>query len=115
MDLVHEVEGLGFVFHQCGHHCSYMVFSTLIPSTYVFVLSVKITGYVLNLELHDALMTSSVTALACCCVVSLPSLSFGLISKQFSQTLVKHSACIEVRHTFSASKQHVLISFDFGG
>lgn len=97
MDLECEVEGLGFIFHECGHHCRYMFFSTLIPSMYIFVLSVKITSSILNLELHDALMTSSVTTLALCCVVSLTILSFGLC-KQFSQTLVKRSACIKVRH-----------------
>lgn len=83
-------------------------FFMLISKTYIFVHSVTIKGSILNLELHNALLTSSGPALA---LVSLTMLSFGLC-KQFSQTLVKLSACFKVRGT-SLLEQHVLIPFDY--
>lgn len=80
----------------------------LISNTYIFVLSVAIRGSILNLELHNALLTSSIPALA---LVSLTMLSFGLC-KQFSQTLVKLSACLRIRSTSSMLEQCLLIPFD---
>lgn len=88
-----------------------MSFSIVIPSTYAFVLSVKITSFILNLELHDAFNVSSVTALALCFNFFNYSVTESM---QEILTQVKLYAGIEFRHSSSQLEEHELISFGWG-
>lgn len=85
-----------------------MSFSIVIPSMYAFVLSVKITGCILNLELHDAFNASSVTAVALCCNFFNYSVTGSM---QGVLTLVKLPTGIEFRHRSSKLEEHALTSF----
>lgn len=85
-----------------------MSFSIVIPSMYVFVLSVTITGSILSLELHGVFNASSVTALALCFNFFNYSVTESM---QGILTLVKLPAGIEFRHRFSKLEEHALNSF----
>lgn len=80
-----------------------MSFSIVIPSIYAFILFVKITGSILNLKLHDAFNTSSLTALALC----FNFLNYSVTeSMQGILALVKLPAGIEFRHRSSKLEEH---------
>lgn len=84
---------------------TYMSFFIVIPSTCAFVLSVKITGSILNLEWHDAFKASSVTALALC----FNFLNYSVTeSMQGILILVKFPAVIEIRQRSSKLKNMYL-------
>lgn len=88
-----------------------MPFSIVVPSTYAFVLSPKMTDSILNLELHDAFNASSVTALALCFNFFNYSVTESM---QGILTLAKLSAGIEFRYRSSTLEQHAVISFGWG-
>lgn len=88
-----------------------MSFSIVIPNMYAFVLSVKITGSILNLELYDAFNASSVTAVALCFNFFNYSVTESV---QGILTLVKLPAGIEFRHRSSKLEEHSLVSFGMG-
>lgn len=72
-----------------------MSFSVVVQSTNAFVISIKITGSILNLELHNAFNASSVTALALC----FNFFNYSVIESMHGiLTLVKLSAGIEFRY-----------------